>query len=281
MAMRGSARQAALAARSQPQAEISHPAMSVNLDACIQCTRCVRACREEQVNDVIGFAFRGAHSKIVFRPRRPDGRVDLRRVRRMRAGLSDRRARAGQGSYLARSTRRLPSVCPYCGVGCQLTYTWRRQRDRPVRRPRWPREPRAPVREGRFGFDYVAHPQRLTKPLIRKPASRDCRFRHGSGESARVVRERAGNEAGACRQHAHKIRDTHGGTALAGFGFGEGLERGGVSLPEARSHRLRLQQRRPLHAPLSCIECGRIVGGHWLGRRLQPGMDVMRRKSCC
>ena len=40
--------------------------MEVNLDACIQCNRCVRACREEQVNDVIGYAFRGSHSKIVF-----------------------------------------------------------------------------------------------------------------------------------------------------------------------------------------------------------------------
>src|SRR5438445_13640110 len=40
--------------------------MAVHLDACIQCTRCVRACREEQVNDVIGYAFRGAGSEIVF-----------------------------------------------------------------------------------------------------------------------------------------------------------------------------------------------------------------------
>ena len=54
------------ARRAQPAADVSHPAMAVNLDACIQCTRCVRACREEQVNDVIGYAFRGAHSKIVF-----------------------------------------------------------------------------------------------------------------------------------------------------------------------------------------------------------------------
>ena len=54
------------AARHQPAQDVSHPAMSVNLDACIQCNRCVRACREEQVNDVIGYAFRGEHSKIVF-----------------------------------------------------------------------------------------------------------------------------------------------------------------------------------------------------------------------
>src|SRR5579863_9639826 len=54
------------AARHQPAEDLSHPAMAVNLDACIQCKRCVRACREEQVNDVIGYAHRGGHSKIVF-----------------------------------------------------------------------------------------------------------------------------------------------------------------------------------------------------------------------
>src|SRR5258708_23836386 len=52
--------------RFSPGPDLSHPAMAVNLDACIQCTRCVRACREEQVNDVIGYAFRGHHSQIVF-----------------------------------------------------------------------------------------------------------------------------------------------------------------------------------------------------------------------
>jgi formate dehydrogenase major subunit len=40
--------------------------MEVQLDACIQCTRCVRACREVQVNDVIGFALRGADARPVF-----------------------------------------------------------------------------------------------------------------------------------------------------------------------------------------------------------------------
>src|SRR5438874_4440153 len=52
--------------RPQPVEDVSHPAIDVHLDACIQCKRCVRACREEQVNDVIGYAFRGGHSKIVF-----------------------------------------------------------------------------------------------------------------------------------------------------------------------------------------------------------------------
>src|SRR5690349_9415344 len=53
-------------ARSQPAEDVSHPAIAVHMDACIQCGRCVRACREEQVNDVIGYAFRGGESKIVF-----------------------------------------------------------------------------------------------------------------------------------------------------------------------------------------------------------------------
>ena len=47
----------------QNKHDFSHPAISVNLDACIQCTRCVRACREEQVNDVIGYAKRGFRLK--------------------------------------------------------------------------------------------------------------------------------------------------------------------------------------------------------------------------
>jgi len=54
------------APRHQPRADLSHHGIAVNLDSCIQCTRCLRACREEQVNDVIGYAFRGEHSKIVF-----------------------------------------------------------------------------------------------------------------------------------------------------------------------------------------------------------------------
>ena len=38
--------------RQQTHADLSHPAIAVNLDACIQCTRCLRACREEQVRDL-------------------------------------------------------------------------------------------------------------------------------------------------------------------------------------------------------------------------------------
>ena len=49
-----------------PAPDVSHPAMAVNLDACIHCNLCVRACREVQVNDVIGMAYRGPGEKVVF-----------------------------------------------------------------------------------------------------------------------------------------------------------------------------------------------------------------------
>ena len=54
------------AAREQPAPDFSHPAIEVRLAACIQCTRCVRACREVQVNDVIGYAYRGLSALPVF-----------------------------------------------------------------------------------------------------------------------------------------------------------------------------------------------------------------------
>ena len=62
-------------ARHQPKADLSHHGIAVNLDSCIQCTRCVRACREEQVNDVIGYAYRGGESSIVFDINDPMGEI--------------------------------------------------------------------------------------------------------------------------------------------------------------------------------------------------------------
>ena len=91
----GVSRRAASRADDRPAPDFSHPAMAVNLDACINCTLCVRACREVQVNDVIGMACRGHGAKVVFDFDDPMGNQHLRRLRRVRAGLPDRRADAG------------------------------------------------------------------------------------------------------------------------------------------------------------------------------------------
>ena len=72
-----------------PLLDDSHVAMRVNLDACIHCNLCVRACREVQVNDVIGMSGRGHDARITFDQADPMGRQYLRGLWRMRTGLPD------------------------------------------------------------------------------------------------------------------------------------------------------------------------------------------------
>ena len=107
--------------REQPAADVSHPAMAVNLDACIQCTRCVRACREEQVNDVIGYAQRGAASKIVFDLDDPMGASTCvacgECVQACPTGALMPKTLIGSQKV----DREVESVCPFCGVGCLVT----------------------------------------------------------------------------------------------------------------------------------------------------------------
>ena len=113
-----------------PAPDRSHPAMAVNLDACIQCNLCVRACREVQVNDVIGMAGRGHHEKIVFDFDDPMGASTC-----VACGECVQACPTGalmpatlvneQNVRTEFPDREVDSVCPYCGVGCQLTYTSR------------------------------------------------------------------------------------------------------------------------------------------------------------
>jgi formate dehydrogenase major subunit len=115
------------ASRPQPVHDLSHPAMAVNLDACIQCTRCVRACREVQVNDVIGYAFRAGQSKIVFDFDDPMGESTCvacgECVQSCPTGaLMPSTMVDDNNVYKGKPDRTVDSVCPYCGVGCQLTY---------------------------------------------------------------------------------------------------------------------------------------------------------------
>jgi formate dehydrogenase major subunit len=119
--------QGRLPRRETPAPDRSHPAMAVNLDACIHCNLCVRACREVQVNDVIGMAGRGHGEKIVFDFDDPMGASTCVACGEcvqacptgalMPATLVDER-----NVFTAKPDRAVDSVCPYCGVGCQLTY---------------------------------------------------------------------------------------------------------------------------------------------------------------
>jgi len=214
--------------RDQPKADLSHPAMAVNLDACIQCNRCVRACREEQVNDVIGYAMRGPSSEIVFDLN--DAMGDSTCVA---CGECVQACPTGalmpktqMGSQIV--DKKVDSVCPFCGVGCLLTYNVLGNaivsvegRDGPANHSRL-------CVKGRFGFDYAASPQRLIKPLIRKPSvAKDPavldKLNRNTADWSEVFREATWEEAlNFSATTLKNLRDTKGKKSLAGFGSAKG-----------------------------------------------------------
>ena len=219
--------------------DATHSAMNVNLDACITCGLCERACREVQGNDVIGLAHRGAASKVVFDFDDPMGDSTCVACGEcvqacptgalMPATLIDAQGRGDS----ATADRTVNSVCPYCGVGCQLTY---HVKDEPAPAESETGEQRGRILfvegkdgpsnqgrlcvKGRFGFDYPSHPARLTRPLIRRegvpkgldpdfdPANPLTHFREASWEEALDL------AAGGLTQ----LKAQHGPDALAGFG---------------------------------------------------------------
>ena len=219
--------------------DATHSAMNVNLDACITCGLCERACREVQGNDVIGLAHRGAESKVVFDFDDPMGDSTCVACGEcvqacptgalMPATLIDAQGRGDS----ATADRTVDSVCPYCGVGCQLTY---HVKDEPAHAEGKAGEQQGRILfvegkdgpsnqgrlcvKGRFGFDYPSHPARLTRPLIRRegvpkgldpdfnPVNPLTHFREASWEEALDL------AAGGLTQ----LKTQHGPDALAGFG---------------------------------------------------------------
>ena len=210
--------------RAQPAPDLSHPAMAVNLDACIQCTRCVRACREVQVNDVIGYAFRGSHSAIVFDEGDPMGDSTCVACGECVQACPTGALAPANEAYLVPSQKIVQSVCPYCGVGCQLNYHVNDNKIVRVEgRDGIANHDRLCVK-GRFGFDYVMHPQRLTTPLIRRDdAPKSADFTVDPADYSSIFREATWEEALArAGSKLREIRDTRGPRALAGFGSAKG-----------------------------------------------------------
>ncbi len=212
------------ASRPQPVQDVSHPAIAVNLDACIQCGRCVRACREEQVNDVIGYAFRGSDSKIVFDLDDPMGESTC-----VACGECVQACPTGAlmparevGKIVA--DKQVESVCPYCGVGCQLTYHVKSNQILFVQGKDGPANSSRLCVKGRYGFDYVQHKHRLTRPLIRKPgAVKHKDFTVDPDNWSEVFREASWEEAlDFAANGLRVVRDTYGKKSLAGFGSAKG-----------------------------------------------------------
>src|SRR6185437_6225215 len=208
-----------------PAPDRSHPAMAVNLDACIQCNLCVRACREVQVNDVIGMAGRGHLEKIVFDFDDPMGQSTCvacgECLQACPTGALMPSSLVNQDNVRTEfADRKVDSVCPYCGVGCQITYNIKNDKIISVSGKNGPANENRLCVKGRFGFDYISNPDRLTQPMIRKdgvpkvphevidPRNPWTHFRPATWEEA-LDRAAWGLK---------KIRDRDGSNALAGFG---------------------------------------------------------------
>jgi formate dehydrogenase major subunit len=211
-------------ARHQPEADTSHPAISVHLDACIQCGRCVRACREEQVNDVIGYAFRGAHSKIVFDLDDPMGASTCVACGECVQSCPTGALMPARDVGKSIADKQVESVCPYCGVGCQLTYHVKGNSILFVQGKDGPANSSRLCVKGRYGFDYVQHKHRLTRPLIRRPAAPKHKdFSVDPDNWSEVFREASWEEAlELAAKGLRATRDTYGKKALAGFGSAKG-----------------------------------------------------------
>src|SRR6266540_3589204 len=209
--------------RHQPKADLSHPAIAVNLDACIQCTRCVRACREVQVNDVIGYAGRGDHSKIVFDFDDPMGESTCVACGECVQACPTGALMPARKVGLQKIDKTVDSVCPFCGVGCLLTYHVKENKILFVTGKDGPSNQERLCVKGRYGFDYAHHPHRLTKPLIRKNnVKKAADFKVDPGNWSAVFREASWDEAlDLAASGLQRIKQKAPG-ALAGFGSAKG-----------------------------------------------------------
>ncbi|MGH7162868.1 MAG: formate dehydrogenase subunit alpha [Planctomycetota bacterium] len=223
---------------SRPQ-DASSPVILVDHQSCILCDRCIRACDDVQCNNVIGRTGKGYDARISFDLDGPMGTSTCvscgECVAACPTGALTNKAISAPMRPRA-ELKAVDSVCPYCGVGCALTYHVDEERNRVVfaeGRESPGNQARLCVK-GRYGFDYVSHPHRLTKPLIRReefypkgPLSRAVKGeegRRGGGvvdyaEVMPAFREATWEEAlDLAARRLSAIRSGHGPRALAGFG---------------------------------------------------------------
>jgi formate dehydrogenase major subunit len=222
----------------------SNAVIAVDHQGCILCDRCVRACDDVQSNEVIGRTGKGYGVRIGFDLDDPMGASSCVTCGECVAACPTGALVNKPITIPLRPRRELTpvqSVCPYCGVGCALTYHVDQARNTIAfaeGRAQPGNQSRLCVK-GRYGWDYALSPQRLTTPLIRRP---ECYPKGALSAEVRGVADgRRGNRrAGALVDYdqilpafrpatwdealdvaatrLRQIKDTHGGGALAGFG---------------------------------------------------------------
>ena len=208
-----------------PLLDDSHVAMNVNLDACIQCGLCVRACREVQVNDVIGMAGRGHDSYPVFDIADDMGASSCVACGEcvqacptgalMPAAVLDDNQVGDSGDFDSETK----SVCPFCGVGCLVNLKVKDGKVKYVEGINGPANEGRLCVKGRFGFDYIHHDHRLTKPLIRRDDAPAKGLNVDPGNLMTHFREATWDEAlDKAAGGMANLAQAHGGRTIAGFG---------------------------------------------------------------
>ena len=214
-------------AREAVAPDSSHPAIAVDLSRCIHCNLCVRACQEVQANDVIGMAHRGFDSSIVFDMGDPMGDSSCVACGEC-VQVCPTNALLPAGVELedgeVAADKVVDSVCPYCGVGCQVRFHVKDNKIVQVDGRDGPANQNRLCVKGRFGMDYADHPHRLTTPLIRRdgvPKTADPKF--DPENPLAVFREASWEEAlDLAASGLKKILDEQGPKGLAGFGSAKG-----------------------------------------------------------
>ena len=205
----------------------SHPAIAVDLGRCIHCNLCVRACQEVQANDVIGMAHRGFDSAIVFDMGDPMGDSSCVACGEC-VQVCPTNALLPAGVELedgeVAADKVVDSVCPYCGVGCQVRFHVKDNKIVQVDGRDGPANQNRLCVKGRFGMDYANHPHRLTTPLIRREdVSKTADPRFDPENPLAVFREASWEEAlDLAASGLKKILDEQGPKGLAGFGSAKG-----------------------------------------------------------
>jgi formate dehydrogenase major subunit len=139
---------------------------------CIKCGRCIAACSNVVVNEVLQWGKRGSNARIICDDDLPMGKsscVQCGECSQMCpvGAIIDKKSRRKGRTF---ATDKVDTTCPYCGVGCQITLHVDRQANRVVRitgREVVPNDGMLCVK-GRYAYEFHASPKRLTQPLIKK-----------------------------------------------------------------------------------------------------------------
>ena len=210
--------------------DASHPSIAVNLDACIACGLCERACREVQVNDVIGMGKRGMEAMPIFDVVDPMGISSCvacgECVQACPTGALMEKTLLDETSKVRTvyPDKKVESVCPFCGVGCRTEISVKENKIVSVDGIQGPANRGKLCVKGRFGMDYVMSPERLTKPLIRRAGvKKDPNGRYNFSDINELFREASWEEAmEVAAANFLKILNSKGGQALSGFGSAKG-----------------------------------------------------------